>query len=136
MNSVSLPIVLKYEDENARFECVVDKGVFPEDALQYGKNLTLKPGDGFRWYPDFNERTKYAYVDVFLKTEDNIIGYAVIEIYPYHIYSDGHVCDYRARFLKSIIFPKIDGKYQNITKEYVQAAIEEVKNKYQGKEDL
>jgi len=91
--------------------------------------------DGFCWWPyEFSpiygfwvrdDEIKQAFVEIILKIDNNIIGYTVIEIYS----PDGYGIGFKARVLKSALFPEIDGKYQNVTKEHVKTIIEKIKNK-------
>lgn len=64
------------------------------------------------------------YLDVVISQEGHITGYAVLEIIPI---SDDNGLLYRAELLKSAAFPKIAGKYQNVTEENVQEQIRLVK---------
>ena len=162
------PIILKHSDENAIFECTVDKGHFVftgyvngKRYVEYFKSLVLKSGDGlpfpigpddgsccqpypdgvhrcgidgFVWWPyeigpypgpSLDREIRQAFVEIVLKIDNNIIGYAVVEIYSADEY--GH--EFMARVLKSALFPKIDGEYQNVTQEYVKTIIQRIKNK-------
>lgn len=46
----------------------------------------------------------------------------------YHCYYDDHLTSgYRVRLLESVSFPKIDGEYQNISQDYVNEKMEQIK---------
>jgi len=167
------PIVLKHSDENAIFECTVDKGNFiferhanerPYYYLEYVKSFVLKSGDGlpfpigpddgscchpypdgfhqcgidgFCWWPyeigqegipSMDWEIRQAFVEIVLKIDNNIIGYAVVEIFKTY-QPDTNYSSFRARVLRSALFPKIDGEYQDVTQEYVKTIIERIKNK-------
>jgi len=120
-------IVLKHDDENAIFECATDNGQFWDyDLQQYSKNATLKPNDTIYWHgreDDSSEDTQHAYVNIVLKVDNNIIGYAVIEILQ------NTPLAYTASVLKPAIFPKVQGEYQTITGEQITSIIEKIKDK-------
>ena len=120
-------IVVKHTGENAVFECTVDNGQFwVHNLQQYSKNATLKPNDTVYWHAwenDSNDIIQYAFVDIILKVDDNIIGYAVIKILQ------KKPVTYTASVLKSALFPKVRGEYQTITAEQIASIIEKVKNK-------
>ena len=119
-------IVLKHNDENAIFECTTDNGQFLGYGLrQYSKYATLKPNDTIYWrgWEDSSgETTQHAYVDIILRVDDNIIGYAVIEILQ------NTPVAYTASVLKSALFPKVQGEYQTITGEQIASIIENNKH--------
>lgn len=80
-------------------------------------------GDGdFELY-----RGSDIYINIVIREENNIVGYAVVEIY-----SDGLEDDpsqiYCAKLLRSVSFPKVNGEYQEVTAEYVASEMEQVKN--------
>jgi hypothetical protein len=56
------------------------------------------------------------------RVEEYIIGYAVIGIKLIE------QSTYNAVVLKSVLFPQVDGKYQNVSEEYVEAAIGKIKD--------
>ena len=60
-------------------------------------------------------------IDIVLKLEDNIIGYVVIRIS-----GAGHSnydAFHSAYIEQSVLFPQVDGKYQNVSEEYIQKAV-------------
>jgi hypothetical protein len=117
-------ILVKHPNENAVFECKVINGRLYLMGPDYEKNLSVKPGDKFRWV-EFNESGPLAthdFVEIIIKIEENLIGYAVIEI------NRVDPLTYNAVVLKSVLFPQIDGEYQHISEEYVKTAIEKIED--------
>ena len=116
-------IELHYQDKNAVFFCTTKEGYFPVN-FKANKNVTAKSGETIYWVGFVganNKEIKHDFVDIILKIDDNIIGYAVIEI---HLASGA---THNAELLKSVVFPKIDGEYQNVTEKYVKNEIKKVK---------
>jgi hypothetical protein len=120
----SWEITIRHPDENVVFICTVDNGVFifaPREQYP-AKNVNAHSGDQFLWVSRewLNESTllSHAFIEIILKLEQNIIGYVVIETNEY---------GKRSNFLKSVLFPQIDGKYQNVSEGYVKTAIEKIK---------
>ena len=112
-------IKLKHSDASAIFECTVDKGSlsFSEEV----QNKTVNPGDTLHWRAiGLTEQTFFTAI---LKVGDNIIGYAIVEIYQ-----TNSPVEHDARVLKSVLFPKVDGEFQGITKQQVETIIEQIKN--------
>jgi hypothetical protein len=97
----------------------------PEEP-QYTKNVNAHSGERIMWR--IRERqingvlVDHAFIGIILKLEQNIIGYVVIE-------ADTIRSTRLPLFiLKSVLFPQAEGKYQNVSEEYVKTAIEKVKN--------
>ena len=128
-NSVIMTMV--FLDQNVVYTYTVDKGVLdkvkigemPESPIIFTKNLNANSDDLIFWtsieYLDDGSGVTEAFVEIILKLEQNIIGYAVI----WCVRDDGAI-------IKSVLFPQVDGKYQNISEEYVKAAFEEVRANY------
>lgn len=112
-------IVVKFSDNNAIFECIVDKGHFGF-GTDYPKTFTAKPDDVFYWQPDDN--IEKAFIEIIIKNDNNIIGYAVIRI----LQNNGPA-DHTASVVKSAIFPQVDSKFQNITTEQIETIINKTK---------
>ncbi|HCC36231.1 MAG TPA: hypothetical protein DEQ14_00665 [Treponema sp.] len=109
-------ILMKYSDENVLFNCSVDNGYFIKTVSHdASKHVSLRSGDEIFWRP---EGVEYAYVEIALEFEKNIVGYAVIE-----------VIRYSPRVLESVVFRKANGEYQNISEEYMKTAIERIKKR-------
>ena len=128
-------IIMKYPDENAVFYCRVDNGLLnefpyaindPRDILEL-KNINVAAGSTISWNPleiDAKGQLLYyvdhAFIEIIVKLEENIIGYVVIEAFRNTI---SNLPDIK----KSVLFPKTDGVYQNISEEYVKDDIEKSK---------
>lgn len=120
-SSIGYPIILKHQDENVIFECISDKG---EVGLQSSTNQSGKKVYELHWTPgNSGDIFEQAFVDIVLKVDDRIVGYAVIELYATG--PSNH--SFSARNLKSAIFPKVNGEYQNITENLVKIIIEKIK---------
>lgn len=82
-SSHGAPIVLNYNNNEAIFECSVNNGQFYLQNVTDVNNIEVAPGGGFWWIPSedtFNSNNR-IFVDVVLKLDNRIIGYAVIELY-------------------------------------------------------
>ncbi len=112
-------IKVKYKD-NTVFECTVDKGGIGLSKSHESKSVTIGSGETIYWSPFDDEIATWAdlaYIQIILKDEDQIIGYAVIEV------KRNPDWNYNAEILKSVVFPKINGQYQSITEAYVNTTI-------------
>jgi len=112
-------------DENIVFMCSVDRGTLhvvltPRPLF---KNLNVRSGESVMWIgrEDLGDGSlvNEAFVEIILKLEQNIVGYAVV----WCTRNYGVV-------LRPVLFPQIDGKYQNVSEEYVKTAFEEVRANY------
>ena len=104
-------ITIIHPDENVVFDCTVDNGNFL--YWEYVKNVSARSGDGLLWMdrgPDFD--VNHAIIEIILKLDAQIVGYVVIEVYPA-----------RSNLLKSVLFPQVNGEYQDISEEYLKKAI-------------
>jgi hypothetical protein len=152
-------VIMTYPDENVVFDCNADKGVLTanrtpmNDLKDTAKNVSILPGEYLwlndvekmkyiRWhnceigedgsvhyldlYPDYSD-----FIEIVLKREENIIGYAVVKVF--YVQSD---IAYNADLLKSVLFLQAGGEYQDVTEEYVKAAIEKVKTENKGEDSL
>ena len=116
-------ITIKRLDEGIVFNCTVYNGSFTssiEDQFLNIKNASLHSGDEIYWFLWHSiPPVTHDFIEIVLTLEKNIIGYVLVGIdlrYPTFIYT-----------IKSVLFPQVGGKYQNISEEYVKAEIE--KNK-------
>jgi len=133
-------ISMVYSDENVVSMCNVDNGVFynvysTSEERFYTKNVNAHSGDKFLWVSQERllnnwEWVFQAFTEIILKLDQNIVGYAVIDINVGAGVRNGSV------ILKSVLFPQIDGKYQKVSEEYVKAAIEKVKAERKGGDAL
>jgi hypothetical protein len=135
-------IMMTYPDENVFFNCSADNGLLSvnsRNTIDLAKNASVPSGKYIWWHDlEIGEDGKYfqsldygsAFIEIVLRVGENIIGYAVVE--PYWVQSDG----FHANLLKSVLFPQVDGEYQNVSEEYVNAAIEKIKAEYKGEDSL
>ena len=124
------PIKLKHPDEDAIFQCSVETGTLSIGGIYSlsSKNVAVKPTDALFsmvWFSDANNvalngSSEYVIIEIILKIDKNIIGYAVVEVSR-----DSFI--YTGRLLKSVFIPVVDGKYQNVTEEQVKTAIDKIK---------
>ena len=120
--AVSVPnnqIIFHSPIEGVLFECVRDDLPWDEQSMY---EYTVPAEETVYWgdYIYMAAPNRKAYVDVYVKLGDNYVGYAVIEI---------NVKDYQATptLLKSVMFPKLWGEYQQVSKEEVKVLIEKAK---------
>lgn len=88
-------------------------------------NIEVAPGEGFWWIlseDSFNSSNR-VFVDIVLKLDNRIIGYAVIELYS----NDTTRLNFLARTIKASLFPIINGEYQKITAIQVNSIINKIK---------
>ena len=108
--------------EDVLFECISDNDYGGENQEAY--ECTVSAKQFFVWGYDYarpTEQNSYkSYIDVYVKLENNYVGYAVIEL---NITRHEDI----PTVLKSVMFPKIGGKYQQISKEEVKYLMDKVK---------
>ncbi len=114
-----------YDEPGATFEISVDRGNFFTGGFSpLFQKATLCREATIYWTPDDDdELIDLAYIDVIVKVENNIIGYAVIKITN----PEDSFQTYKVEIIKSVIFPKIDGKYQKVTQKQVERKIKAAK---------
>jgi uncharacterized repeat protein (TIGR02543 family) len=119
-------IKMIYPDENAVFNCAVDNGHFRSNGPYVPtKNMDVRSGAAINWANfeyGIGSSVSHAFVEIVIRLEEHIIGYAVIEAYQ------RAGADYRGDLLKSVLFPQVGGGYQNVSEEYVKTAIEKIKS--------
>ena len=67
-------------------------------------------------FEDFLAEIQGVYLNVIIKADGKIIGYTVLEMVCTNV--DLHL--FQVALIDSCYFPKVEGKYQNISEEYVQ----------------
>ncbi len=101
-------------------------------VISYGKTLNLNSPENIYWRNIndgyiVNEKT---YIDIILKNEEHITGYAVIELYLDTIqvkdYEPGTV--YYAKVITNVEYPLIKNAFQNITEEFIKNEIQKNHN--------
>lgn len=132
-----------YRDENGNFPDNFDtwKSRCLGNHFTRGNNsmLYFRPG-----YISFDDDTRQMHftrmegfrslVDIIIYADDYIVGYAVIEFYEIvgdsfeKLVEEGYepMGVVKARVLEIRSFPQIDGKYQKVTREYVEAQFERI----------
>lgn len=122
MSSVSgIPLILYYPNNKAIFKCIINSGSFKYDSQESNRNAYS--GELVFWCPnESKESTNKAYVDIIVKEDNYIVGYAVIEI------TKDNAITFVPKLLKASIFPKQNGEYQNITETQVKMLINSIKN--------
>lgn len=124
------------EHPNIIFEISVDRGeliLWQEDQIiNMDSSFEAENGATIYWRtPSETEsgnvelyKETQAHIDIIMREGENIVGYAVIGIYTDEAEQD----IYYAKLLKSVSFPKLNGNYQRITTEYIEAEIQRFKN--------
>lgn len=126
------------------FEVEVGKGSFLQEPANPRENpwkqavlydhFSAENGRIFYWNPRdywFDENDKvnsseddcdYTYVDMIVREDDNIVGFAVAKIFAVELgYS------YKAEIVKIVRYPMVNGKYQNVAMATVRQDIAEAK---------
>ncbi len=70
-----------------------------------------------------------SYVDIVIRADGQIVGYAVVEIYEVPrdgIPEDVPTLSYKARVVEMASFPKIDGQQQHVTQRYMDRLFKEI----------
>ena len=96
------------------------------DPTVYWTNLSQTGENDFERYMGTT-----AYINIVIHEEENIVGYAVVEISTNDLENEP-AQTYSIKLLKSISFPKVNGEYQKITAEYVAAEMEQIKSETQA----
>lgn len=120
-------------DDLARYDLFCDFGYLYFDNMNFkGDEFYKITSDEFYWsyYYDLEgnpikELTYFnkAYILLVKNIKDNITGYAIIEIVQGK--ENLYFCD--AEVVESFIFPQINGKYQQITYEYIRELFNNLK---------
>ena len=110
-----------YPDGDAQIEMSASKGVFWVTALQeYAQKAIVSSGDDVFWH-NGDAIIDIDYVDIIVRVDNNIVGYAVIKIVK------GDNFDYNAEIIKSAIFPKLNNEYQKVTQKQVEKMLQALK---------
>ncbi len=107
-----------------------------------GNHCVIQNNDKLYWRPDtvefdhdnysfgFNYDFKgaQAFLDIIIRADGQIVGYAVIEFYADldRFFPNWGYEKYYARVLKTVSFPKVGGRYQNVSKEYVDSQFQQI----------
>lgn len=116
-------IIVKYSGDNAdavTFTCKTNAASLFDRDNGWNQEKIFYPNESVIWWD--SECPDKAFIDVVVRKDGNIIGYALVSIQK----TEG--LDYKARVTESAIFPIVNGKYQNISDSYVKTLLENAKN--------
>lgn len=114
-------IRVKHSNPNAKFQLTTDKGKFVEYP-DWPQTVTLDNDDIISWQ-GLDGKIDLAYVDIIVTIDDNIVGYAVIQIVRHR----ENLLYYDAAVVKSVVFPQVDGQYQKVSQKQIEAKIKAAK---------
>lgn len=128
----------RYADREITFDISMDFGRIRVGNQYYTDSCTLKNDTVFLWHggfvtPETIEKYDAAYVDVIIRADDEVIGYAVIKIgYVYSVDPETGIRDeypmgYGADSCFSVVYPPEDGQLPDLTEEEVREMIEAYK---------
>ena len=105
--------------EDAVYVCTTEKGDFWSRAEGgYCKQVTLSAGETTSWQPIRSaEEIEFDFVDIIVKENDEVVGYAVIKI------TERERMDHEAKVLKARYF------LAPVTQEFVEGIIKNIKDK-------
>lgn len=113
-----------YNNPDVMYEISADRGAFCVSSYAvFFQKTTLRREETIRWTRVDDEDITLAYIDVIVRVENDIIGYAVIKITS----PDGSAFSHNAEIIKSVIFPKVNGEYQKVTQKQVEKKIKVTK---------
>ncbi len=133
-----LAIECSYKKTNVDFSAYACDGSFGtrhgellESITEYYSSMSIANNQVLTWVcvPE-NEGTWWngtkTYAEITMLENEHITGYAVVMIE-----CDQDICEYRAQVIKCVDFPrKINGEYQQVSTEQVNAAMEKVEQKF------
>lgn len=115
-----LPISFIFNNSDFKFYCTTNKGSFKYH--ENDKNTTIQGNDYISWYRDIGEElTDHVYIDIIVKKNNINYGYCIISIGKSDNFTISGV--YNVSVIKSVYFPEINGKKQNITDSDIQSLI-------------
>lgn len=129
-----------YLDSEVVRDRVTEDDPWPELAY-LGNNFVVDNDTFIQWINDYlvfnggistqRYEGKSTYVDFVLRADDHIVGYAVVEIVglPNKLegFEDDEVAYYDPVLIASNFYPMVDGKFQNVTEEYINWQIKKAK---------
>ncbi len=93
---------------------------------EYSDDYSVFEADsGFTWINDGYD-DEVIYIEVIFKDDGYIVGYGLLEAVLF--YENEMPFGYNLSVLRSIVFPKVNNKHQNISEEYVLMQFEKYKN--------
>lgn len=125
-NGVSVPnnIIRPNSDyENAVFIVTAETGYFYENNNDIVRTISLQAEERTFYRHTLPVRENFLdFVKIVVKEEEHIIGYALIKVTL-----EMNNYDYVPELIRSAIFPQVDGEYQDITQEQMNAIFENFK---------
>ena len=122
-------VTIKYNDPYTLFYGELDLGGMGYGPSMIPKKMNYFSGDSIYWWRiSVNEKltgTGEAYIDLIIKSEEKIIGYAVVKVDYWGETEEEQ--GQKLTVLKSVLFPALDGIFQKVTEEQVRSAIDQVK---------
>ena len=112
-------IIVHSDNEDMTFTCTVERGEF-FSRPQGVKQQVIGAGERAIYYPE-EYPIRQDFMDIIVQDGEHIVGYAVIKI------TETAKCTFSPKLLKSILFPRIDGKHQAVEREKVEEVIENIK---------
>ena len=111
-------ITAKYygeEGENVIFTFSTDNGSLRNKNGE-GRTLEVGADETLYWSPDDDTvQANGTEIKIILKIDDHIAGCALLKV------SANNAVDYSAEAVKTAVFPKINGAYQNVTQAQTEA---------------
>ena len=131
------------DDRVERFDPVTKRPAGYEPYL--GNDFSISNNDTIYWinyskkyvpiknqYEFDAEAPRTSYVDIIIRADKNIVGYAVIKIYehlPEGVEWRDDVCyGYLSQVVEIVSFPLVNGRFQRVTAEYVQDQMKAIKD--------
>lgn len=115
-----------------------DKGELVWDRdTNMGNKFTIQNNTTIFWVPREIDTSKAvrgrSYVDILIRADNIIVGYAVVEIYECfpedgREWNENDVYGYLARVIEIVSFPRVNGKLQKVPMDYILEQIDLVKS--------
>ena len=74
-----------------------------------------------------DRRQPFAYADIIIWADENIVGYATVKFLDINE-ENGMSRLYSASVLEAVSFPKVDGKFQDVSRQYVEEQFDRIHN--------
>lgn len=124
-SSPGVPIFLQYPDKDIICEISVDAGSL--DYYNQVNETVSPPTEKIFWcISNLGEELEHSYMKIVIRNSKHILGYIIIERVKTEKLSFGR---YEFNILKSVCFPKVNGKYQTITDKQIIKLFNEIKKK-------
>ncbi len=129
LNYGAMPVFLKDYSDKYSYDLLSYNGyVTTSEIGTLHESLTdITNAQWVGWNPGYNDIENEVYFDkayfvIVQKELDNIVGYVIIRL----IQDDDVYFAYYSEIVKSVFFPKIDEKFQDVTLNYIKETVEEV----------